>query len=272
MTPLIPPIVGALPYNSQMALAGNDDETKNGTVSYDYQTYFSGLQQNLSQIVSRGTPGIFLNSDFNLLSANGTTPVTPAQGTNYEVVKQWFLMTGGGGNDYTITPTPQSTVNYYGTGSNNYLDVAISDLDTPLYLYNKNYSTTGQFNAVSLYSGSPLNFSFSIDNQGDSDEHIQFSAFLNGATFPDGSNEIFGEELPLKPGFNIAGKEIQIPELTGTAYDPSNYIQLRCYFKTHNSTGGAHLVINYLKSELSDTASLLDVNHILDSLLCNTIT
>lgn len=253
------------------AMGGGTEEGETTNIlSAAYVSYFRKIEEVVKNLNSQGSPGFLLNPDFNILSANGTAPVTPAQGSNYEVLKQWYIVNGGGGNAYTLTPTAISSIPIAGSSSNYLLNVNATAINTALYLYNLNYSLTGAFNSIEGFNSSPANFSFVIDNKTSDTQFIQFSAFYSGGTFPDGSNEIFTEELALKPGPQLTYSGLQFPDLTGLSYSPSDFIQFRMYFPRLE---GAllDLDIYYVKAEAQSGVSLLQVNPVLQQFICNNL-
>jgi hypothetical protein len=280
MIPQVPTNIPSLPKESPLFIekpqgiyemdgGGTDESETTNIMSATYATYFLKNEEVLRNLNSVGNAGFLLNPNFNILSGNGLTPVTPAQGSDYEVIKQWYLVSGAG-NTYTLTPEPISTIPFAGSSSNYFLNANISAITSDLYLYNLNYSLTGVFNSISPFSGSPVTFSFHINNNTSDQQFIRFSCFFDGGTFPDGSNEIFSEEIGLDAGPTQSFVAIAIPDLTGTAYTSSNFLQFRMYF---TRIGGSVLDLDvyYVKAEASNGSSLLEVNPVLQQFICNNL-
>lgn len=247
-------------------------EISNGQVrtSFIHEGFYNDTFNLVDSLQNRAFSTELRNPDFNLLGTNGYTPITQADGSGANFSQQWNVFTGGGANAYTITPTPYTMVGYSPSGSNNFVNLAVSALDQALYLYNINYSTTSQFNNVGTYSGKPVTFSTIIENNNDNNATLGFSAFINdvmGLT----SNEIEFPSLILRPGINVAPMSGKIPDLRGKTLGANPYIEFRFNVKALNN---APLDCNilYLKAELSNYASPLELNHILEQLICDNLT
>ena len=106
-------------------------------VSIPYERFLHDLQTNGSSLQKRAFNYLTRNPDFNLLSANGTNPVTQASPNDTEILDKWFVQNGGGGNTFTFTPTAFGATTPSITGSLYHLGMEISALDSPLYLYNQ---------------------------------------------------------------------------------------------------------------------------------------
>lgn len=255
-----------VPFQSPISRTNLDGKGNLRTlVTREYEGFFKQLASNTNTLLKRQNPSIFLNSNFNLLSANGVLPVTPAQGSDYELLKKWFVVNGGGINDYTLTPTAYTQINNAGQSASNYfLNVQVNDQDSPLYLYNLNYSQTGQFNSIAPINEQPLSFSWSIFNNTDDLAAMQFSLALSTG------DEYLSQMVYLEPGYGANGQNslsFQPIQLTGNPYSPSDFAQMRVYF-SQISNKPINLNVEYLKTEFSELASPLIVNPVLESYLC----
>jgi hypothetical protein len=266
--------ISRVPYNSSVLTfhaktnpdsSNGDARELNNQLSFPYEGFLNGLQRSASSLLNRSFPSVTLNPDFNLLSANGLNPVTPAQGSNFEALKNWFVVNGGGGNNYTMTPTAYTQLQYAGTGSRYYLNMQIPSLDSPLYLYNLNYSLTDQFNNVGAYNRKKLTFSTIIKNNSSVTSKLRFSAFINPT-----SETVNGGAMFVKPGFNELATTISIPELKDIPIGSGAYAQLRFNIEdTYDQP--LDMDLYYLKAELSNFATPLEVNHVLENLVCNNL-
>ncbi len=255
-----------VPYNSPVIsqntsnLGNNSSQDDSNQLSFNHEGFQQSLFNSCVSLNNRQFDGLFLNPNFNLLSSNGTTPVTPAQGTNYEVVKKWFLTNGGGLNNYVITPMTYPMVGFSSTGSLYYLNLLINAQDSPLSLYNLNYNSA--FDSIGQLSGQYVSFSTIIANNNNNSPALSFSTFISNY------GNIPGGQIYLQPNtINLINTTTQIPDLTGTAYGSSPYAQMQ--LNIDDIDGGANFDIAYLKSELSDTASPLTVNPFIQQLICS---
>lgn len=245
----------------------NGDARKlSNKLTFAFEGFLNSVYRSASSLLNRSFPCILLNPDFNILSANGLSPVTPAQGSDYEVISNWFLINGGGANDYTITPTLYTQIQYAGTGSRYYLNVQVPTLDSPLYLYNLNYSLTNQFNSVGAYNRKKITFSAIIRNNSTEDQKVRFSMYIN----PTGET-VQGRGIFLQPGMiNEIATTIDVPDLNNVDISTDAYAQFQ--FNIEDIYGQPmDMDIFYLKAELSNYATPLEVNHILENLLCTNL-
>lgn len=258
--------LSSLPIQSNViSIAQNSSGKFQTRISAHYQQFLKKILSSSNSLVNRGNSGQLLNPNFNILSANGIAPVTPLEGSDYEVIKQWFVVNGGGINDYTLTPTPYSSIQTDGDQSNNYLNIQITDQDSPLYLYNLNYSQAGQFNSVANINQKPLAFSWSMMNNADSLASMQFSlAFSTG-------DEIKTPMVFIPPGYYSTSLILPPVDLNGISYSSADFVQPRVYFSQVQGNP-VDLSVSYLKAELSDLASPLIVNPVLESYLCANLT
>lgn len=257
----------SLPYQEDVITHGID--ARNNVISRvtrPWEGFFRQIGANTNSLIQRQNPSQLLNSNFNILSANSTLPVTPAQGSNYELVKQWYLVNGGGTNNYTITPTAYTNV---ASGlSNYYLNVQIPTQDSPLYLYNLNYSLTSQFNSIAAINQQPVTFSWSIINNLSNVAGMQFSVALSTGA------EYLSKFIYLTQGRGPNGDNsltLDPIDLTGDAYSPSDIAQFRVYF-SQVSNSPIDLNVAYIKAELSEMPSPLEINPVLESYLCTNLT
>jgi hypothetical protein len=237
------------------------------TFSPNYLGFFTDLYNAVNSGTFRGQTGVLRNPDFNLLSANGLDPVTPLEGSDFEFVKMWYVVTGGGSNDYVLKANPYSQVGYSPSGSNYFMSIVVIDLDEPLYFYNLNYSLTNQFDSVGKYSGKDITFSAILKNNvenGDEAPSISFSAFINGA------DEFRTAGIILQNGYNEIAESIQLPDLFGTEYDADPYIQFRLNIDGIG-TNGLDIALAYIKAEISDSATQLEVDHTLEKIICDAL-
>lgn len=269
-----------LPYNTSLVSEVDDKDfssdigkrfgkkeplNKKFQVNYPWEGFFRSIQLAAAGLINRELPSILLNSDFNILSTNGTTPVTPAQGSNYEVIKQWFLVNGGGTNSYTLTPTAYSNVPEDANLSNYFLNVSITDQNSPLYLYNVNYSQTGKFNSLSQFNSVPVTFSFAANNNTENPVAVWFTVYFSNT-----AQELSSKVAYLPAGYTNSAVSLAAIDLTGVGYSPADYAQIRCYVQQVNGDP-VDLDINYLKAELADTASYLAINPVLEQFICNNL-
>jgi hypothetical protein len=236
-------------------------------LTFSFEGFFNSIYRSAYSLLNRSFPCILLNPDFNILSANGTAPITPAQGTNYEVVSNWFLMNGGGSNNYTITPTAYSNVQYAGTGSRYFLNINVPTLDSPLYLYNLNYSLTDQFNSVGAYNRKKVTFSAIMKNNSSESQKARFNLYINST-----GQTVQGGGIFLQPNMmNEIVTTIEVPDLNNMPITPGSYIQPQ--FSIEDIYGSPlDIDLYYLKAEFSNYATPLEVNHVLEQLTCTNLT
>ena len=243
----------------------NKDNFSN-KISYQYEGFLSDIKNSTSSLVDRSFDSILRNPDFNILSANGTAPVTPAQGSDYEVISNWFLVNGGG-NSYTITPTAYTTIPPFGTGSKYYLNLNIPSLSSGLYLYNLNYSLTDKFYNSSQLSDQDVTFSSIIHNKTDTAQKVRFSAFINGL-----GTTINGGGIFLQPqAINLISNTIRMPQTRGQPVGSGNYTQFRLNFE-NNYASTLNADVYYLKAEMSNVSTPLQINHTLEQIICSNLT
>lgn len=271
--------ISDLPFNSKVinfynsSLNKNDKDSENDAakmhngVSFAYEGFFTAIQEKTQSLNERSFNCLLRNPDFNILSANGITPITPAQGSDYEMVSNWYVSNNDLLNNYTITPVNYSSIPPFGTGSNYYLNVSIPTLASPFYFYNKNYSTTGQFISSSQTNGQTVACSSIIKNNTNVRQKVRFSAFLNGS-----GDTVSGDGVFLEPdSYNLISTNIEIPDIKGTTSGASAYTQFRLNFE--NNYGAAmDMDIFYLKTEISNLSTPLQLNHILEQLICSNLT
>lgn len=274
----------ASPYNTSLfdINSGNDDILNkiitdlndNGfRINKDYEGFLTDIFNLSDSLKDRQFAHTTRNPDFNLLGTNGYTPITETDGNDVEFSDKWNVFSGAG-NAYEITPKAYPSVGFSPSGSNNFINFITTVKNSELYFYNKNYSTTGQFNSVGQYSGKKITFSTIIKNNNNNNATFNFSAFINDVTGVV-SNLIESSSITLRPGYNLGAMTIQIPELRGLAYGANPFIQLRFNLKNLNGDlidPSLDCDIFYLKSEISDNASFLYVDHILEQLICNNLT
>jgi len=238
----------------------NDNET----ISKDYEGFFNDIYKASASLVQRGMPYILRNPDYNILSANGTTSVTPSEGSDYEVVSNWYLINGGGSNSYSVTPTAYTEVPFSPTGSNYYLNFNVDALTNLLYLYNLNYSTSGNFNSLGKFSGQKVTFSTIIRNNATTSPQISFSADVGG---------IEEKETPgifLQPeSYNLIAETMELPTLMDTTLAGQN-TQFRFNIKDLNG-GTADFDVYYIKAEMSNLATPLNIDHTLEQLIVDNL-
>ncbi len=234
-------------------------------VSIDYQRFFDDLYTNAASVQNRAFQCQTRNPDFNILSANAYNPVTQASPQDTEIVAKWFVHNGGGANAFTFTPVAFGATEVSVTGSNNYLTVNVTSINQALYLWNQNYSTTGQFNGGNFYSNKTLMFSSIIDNTGNDRTQIRYSAMLGNY------QEVKSGIIVLQPGINLIATSIQIPDLSGINLGPNPYMQPRLNIEAISSVSST-FDLYYVKAEVSNLASPLLVDHLLEILACNLLT
>jgi hypothetical protein len=264
-----------IPFNSRVInfyqnttpdMSMGDARKLNNGLSFPYEGFFNTIKQKAESINNRAFDCILRNPDFNILSANGAAPVTPAQGTDYEMVSNWFVANTDGANNYVITPTAYPTIPPFGTGSNYFLNVSIPTLNSPFYFYNKNYSTTGQFISSSQTSGQNVTFSAVIKNNTLEQQKVRFSAYLNGE-----SQLIQGQGIFLQPdSYNLIATSLAIPDMKDDVSDMNAFTQFQFSFENDYGTP-MDMDIYYLKTEISDLATPLQLNHVLEQLICSNL-
>lgn len=257
-------IQDAIPYYADVVRIKSLDRDSIGKVGREYQKFFNSLRVNTASLVNRSFPSELVNPDFGILSANGTNPVTEADGTNFELVSNWFIETGVG-NTYTMTPTAFTQIPFRGTGSNYFLNINVSDLNDFLYLYNLNYSLTDQFNSLSKYNAQRVTFSTVIKNNSMTVRpKIRFSANI------DGYGDVQGAGIYLNAdSYDLISTSIQLPDLRDQLIAGEN-VQFR--FNLEDLNGGTtDFDIYYLKAELSNFATPLTVNHVFEEFMCNNL-
>ena len=255
---------GALPLRDREGhkLPDGDVRGFKSVLSFPYEGFFNKIQGGVRSLLNRQFGSETRNPDFNLLSANGTAPVTPTQGNGYEIVNKWFLGDDGG-NAYTITPTPYANPSYAQTGSNYFLNLNVTNLTSALYLWNQNYSTTGQFNSMGKYNDQTLTFSTIIANNGANLPKVRFSAYMN-----DPNEDVPGGGVYLQPNsINLISTSLKIPDRKEVPY-VNPFTQFRFNIEDLDSDT-LDLDIMYLKCEISNFASLLNVDHIAEAIICN---
>lgn len=238
---------------------------EDGKISTEYQRFFQNNHLYTNSLKNRSFPCTTLNPDFNILSANGTTPVSEGSPNDTEFVKKWFLWSDGGLNDFLLTPTAYSATEQGITGSLYYINMQITTLDEPLYIYNVNYSTTGQFNGAGLYSGEQLAISAAVYNNNPNTPKVRFSVMLSDGT------EIESPGLFMQPGMNNVYSVLQMPDFSAVNMGLVPYAQIRLKFEDIY-VSNTNLDIYYVKCELSNYATPLQINHIEQILICNAIT
>jgi hypothetical protein len=237
-----------------------------GVASIDYERFFNSTQTNISTLINNAQPYLTINPDFNVLSANNYNPVTDLSPDFTEIVSKWFV-DNGLGNTFALTPVAYTNSQRPISGSNNYINVAISNLTTPITLQNQNFSTTGQFRG-DTYTGQILTFSTVINNNNVSQAHapqLRFQAFITNV------GTIRGNSFYLKPNLNYISTRLKIPQFNTANLGASPYTQFQLAIEQANNET-LNFDIYYLKSELSDSATPLVVNHILETLICQNLT
>lgn len=235
-----------------------------GKFSFEGESFNNDVYINLNSIMSRSFPSFLYNPDFNILGAGGYTPVTQADGTDAELVSNWFIASGGGTNTYTITPTAYTPTEKSPSGSLNYLNVDIANQDSALYFYNINYPSVAQFNAASKYNGQLLALSVGYRNNSGNAIKVNFTADVPTL------GAIASQAFTLKPDAFFASGSIQIPNLEGVNLGANPYIQFRLNIQ---STYGlpANFDLLYIKGEISNTPTLLEFDHVLEQLRCQNL-
>jgi len=243
----------------------NADVLNDEKISIDYQRFFQNHHLFTEAVKNRAFDCFTLNPDFNILSSNGTAPVTEGDPNDTEFVKKWFLYNGGGSNAFTLTPTAYTSTEQGITSSLYYINMQITALDSPLYIYNVNYSTTNQFNGAGVYSGEAVTFSAVVRNNGTNTPKCRFSMMLSDGT------EVPGPGHFLEPGINSFYTTLIMPDFSATDMGANPFAQPRFIFEDIYSSN-TNLDIYYVKGELSNYATPLQINHIVQLLICNTIT
>jgi len=237
-----------------------------GVASIDYQRLFSSLHANSNSLINRAQEYILRNPDFNVLSSNMYAPVTQASTDLTEIFSKWFV-SNGTGNTFTLTPTAYTGTQRSASGSINYLNVQVPVLATPLSLLNQNFSTTGQFRSDSL-SGQLISLSAIIRNNNTG--QLKSPACSFSANTP-GIGMTNGGGIYLQKAFNFINTDIQMPDFGDTDLGSNPYTQFQ--FNIDNAySESLDFDIFYLKAELSDLSTPLVVNHILETITCNTLT
>lgn len=264
-----------LPYNSSVVnfysrgapdMSNGDARKLNNGLSFPYEGFFNAVKEKIESFNNRSFDCILRNPDFNILSSNGTAPVTPTQGSNYELVSNWYLMNGDMSNNYIITPTAYPSIPPFGTGSNYYLNVSIPTLSSPFYFYNKNYSSSGQFISSSQTSGQTITFSSVIKNNTSEQQKVRFSAYINGT-----SQLIKGGGVFLQPdSYNLISTSLDIPDVKTSVSDTSAFTQFQFSFENDYGTP-MDMDIYYLKTEISNLSTPLQLNHVLEQLICSNL-
>ena len=89
---------------------------------------------------------------------------------------------------------------------------------------------------------------------------VSFSTYINNV------GDIPGQGVLIQPGINLINTTIQMPDLTGDSYGVDPYAEIR--FNIEDIAGGMNMDVAYLKAEFSNYASDLNVNNILESIIC----
>lgn len=255
-----------LPYRDNLIeygdLEGLDFDLKavETTLSKNYEIYLQSVGKNVGSLNQRGFNCEFRNPDFNFLTMAGLTPVTDLDPSDSEIVKNWFAVFGGG-NTFSITPTAYMTNGHLGTGSRYYLNVNISNLVSELQLYNLNYSVNS--NSRAKYSSQTVSLSGIFLNNLNNFPEISFTASDDSGIIGETPN------IVLQPGYNLVNIQMEIPDLSETPADTANQLVFNTNFK--KTDGSCDTNIYYLKSEISDSASPLIIDHNLENLLINSL-
>lgn len=267
-----PGIISAVNFNKPAQTPDNKSKTSiaEGTLSTEWEHFHNDIFNNTSSLSNRGLNvpiPLLRNPDFNILSANNYDPVTPLEGSDYEVVGNWFLVNGGGTNDYTITPTAWNSTDNSPTGSLNYINVDITTQDSPLYFYNVNYSTDSpqQFNGAAKYNGQIVTMSMVYRNNTDNEIQCQFT------TDTPGYGLTHSAQFTLKNTRNFIAARLLFPNFDGTSLTPPYLTQFRFNISNIFETA-ANFDIIYLKTEISNVATPLQIDHTLEQLICNALT
>ncbi len=249
--------INSVPFQTSI-IDKSSSSANSDQISYLYESFFNSLAENTQTLANKSFTNTLRNPDFSFLSANGTNPVTEASGSPFEVVSNWFANSGGG-NTYTITPTSAATIPFFGTGSNYHLNVNFSNLASTFYMSNLNYSSTSQFNSIAKYSGKTVTFSgIAISNNANQSE-LNFSA--NAENIAEYSSAPFY----LQEGINLIAVDLNIPDLSGTAANPADKMEFRMNVRGLDGTMGGDFF--YLKSEIANQPTPLQINHTLEQLL-----
>jgi hypothetical protein len=238
---------------------------KQGVASIDYERFFNATQSNISVLINNAQPYLTVNPDFNVLSANGYNAVTNSSANLTAIVSNWMI-DNGTGNVFNIMPVAYTDSQRPISGSNNYINAQVTTLNTPITLINQNYSTTGQFRG-DTYTGQTLTFSTVINNNNVSQSHapeLQFQAYLSNI------GTIAGNTFYLQPNLNYIRTTLQIPQFNTQDFGSNPYTQFQVAINAANNEN-LNFDIYYFKTELSDSATPLVVNHILEQLVCQNL-
>lgn len=253
-----------LPYRDNLIEYGDleglnfDLKAVETTLSKNYEIYLNSVGQNIGSLNQRSFNCEFRNPDFNFLAPSGTTPITNFDPSGTEIVKNWFAVFGAG-NTFSITPTAYSNNGNYGTGSRYYLHCNVSNLVSEIQFYNLNYNNYSNSNAK--YSNQIVSLSGIFLNNLTNFPEISFSAIDNSGILAETPNII------LQPGYNLINIQMKIPDLSQESVNISNPLIFNTNIKKTDGTCDAD--IYYLKSEISDSASTLIIDHNLENLLIN---
>lgn len=248
-----------LPINSPVV----DSEDK---LSIERERYDNEIFKSVNSLSNRGFDSFLYNPDFNLLGAGGYTPITQADGSDVETVSNWYVVTGGGANAYTIVPTAYPFANKSPSGSLNFLNVKVASLDSPLYLYNLNYSTGAQqFNAATKYNGQQLAFSIAYRNNTTEATELSISAAIPNV------GVVESPPFYLDVGKFFVANRLLIPDLGDIDLGADPVIQFRV--NVNNLFGvPADFDLFYIKGEVGGTPTSLQFDHILEQLRCQNLT
>lgn len=255
-----------LPYRDNLIEYGDleglnfDLKAVETTLSKNYEIYLNSVGKNVGSLNKRCFNCELRNPDFNFLTTSGTTPITNLDPSNTEVVKNWFAVFGGG-NTFSITPTAYTTNGNFGTGSRYYLNLNVSNLVSEIQLYNLNYNNLS--NSRAKYSNQTVSLSGIILNKLANFPQISFTASDNSGVIAETTN------IVLQPGYNLLNIQMQIPDLSGSVADVSDPLIFNTNLK--KTDGTCDTDIYYLKSEISDSASPLIIDHNLENLLINSL-
>lgn len=251
--------LSSLPVNSKIV----DD---NGKMSIERERYDNEIFQAVNSLYNRWFGTFIYNPDFNLLGTSGYTPITQADGSDVETVSNWYLVSGGGANAYTITPTPYPFANKSPSGSLNFLNVKVATLDTPLYLYNLNYSTgVQQFNAATKYNAQQLAFSIAYRNNTATAIELSVSATISNL------ETVETPPLYLEPSQFFTANLLKIPDMGDADLGTNPVVQFR--LNINNLFGSAaDFDLFYVKGEVGNSPTSLQFDHILEQLRCQNLT
>jgi len=255
-----------LPYRDNLIEYGDleglnfDLKAVETTLSKNYELYLNSMGANVGSLNKRCFNCEFRNPDFNFLTTAGTTPITNLDPSDTEIVKNWFAVFGGG-NTFSITPTAYTTNGYYGTGSRYYLNLNVSNLVSEIQLYNLNYNNYS--NSIAKYSNQIVSLSGIFLNNLTNFPEISFTASDNTGILAETPS------IVLEPGYNLVNIQMQIPDLSEESADVSNPLIFNTNLKKTDGTCDTN--IYYLKSEISDSASPLIIDHNLENLLINSL-